>query len=323
MWNAVAPRSTELPFLAHVRQVDPEDQEIVTGTREDEWFSVIVGNCVPRGSSSTLYVAYLVSLEGFESYLPDRGEAPRGTNLRLLALASWTFNSRGRDLFFKQLMADLDVDVLRLREAPEPDGKVIRATTTSEPTVHALPPVEQVAAALGLGYTALDYQTRVGERTAAWYRGPCLPVDMRRNMQPPYTTAESALIYEPTDGMFDVSYAVDWQTGHCWRWRIGSSPCPSCAGSAKGEDRTAAAGAHRPVRSDSVPRMARGTCVDAEARVWSAPLSQCSSPRAWCPRSCQRRTTRPERWVGGAIPAGCCATQRRCPASSRVPSSGS
>jgi hypothetical protein len=195
---AVAPRAAELPYLAHVRQVDPTAQEIVTGEEEDEWFSVVVGNRLPAGSPSGVYVAHLVSVEGFVGVLG--GDLPPGTSaVRLLSLARWTFASRPGTAYFAGLMRDLDVDVLRLPPHLRPTG-ADRAATVAR-------------GALDGGYVPVDYRTRLGERTAGWYRGPCLPVQMERNLQPRYPASEAALVYDRETGMFDVSYAVAWQTG--------------------------------------------------------------------------------------------------------------
>lgn len=197
---AVAPLAAELPYLAHAREVDVADQEIVTGDEEDEWFGVVVGNRLPTGSTSGIYVAHLVSLEGFVGVLADRGGLPAGvTAVRLLSLARWTFTSRKGAAYFGELMRDIAVDVLRLPPELRPE-RTDRATTL-------------VAGALDGGYVAVDHRTRLGERTTGWYRGPCLPVQMERNVQPMYPSAEAALVYDPATGMFDVSYAVAWQTG--------------------------------------------------------------------------------------------------------------
>ncbi|GAA4375979.1 hypothetical protein [Nocardioides caricicola] len=195
-FTAVAPSADELPYLAHARQVDTGDQEIL-GIEADGWFSVVMGNRLAQGSPTGAYYAHLVSVEGFTGYLPP-ATLPQAQAVRLLSLASWTFNGLTSAGDFAQLMGDLDVGLLAMPTlVPDPQ-------TAEEHTI---------AGALAGGYTAVDYQTRLGEDTLAWYRGPCLPVLMEDNPQPTYTSPEAALVYDQTTGMFDTSYAVGWQLG--------------------------------------------------------------------------------------------------------------
>jgi hypothetical protein len=200
-FNATLPRSDELPYLAHAREVDTVDQETDGATG---WFGVVVGNRFPTASPTGLYVAHLVSLEGFAGYLPDRGAAPSGSVVRLLSLYAWTFRSFAQADNFDALMGALSIDVLRMPKLK---------ATRGEPNGPRADDPALVAQALDHGYTAAPYHTRLGEPTTAWYRGPCLPVQMKRNRQPSYPAGEAALLYDPTTGMFDVSFAVAWQVG--------------------------------------------------------------------------------------------------------------
>ena len=204
--TAIAPTLGELPYLAHARFVNTEAQEML-GAGEDGWFSVVVGNRLPFGSANCVYIAHLVSLEGFSDYLHGGATFPTGTEaVRLISLASWTFNSaKGAD--FAALMKHLDIDTLRLP-----------TKTLMGPARSALQPT--VAAALDDGYTALRYQTRLGEETVGWYRGPFVPRRVVRNIQPSYSASEAALVYnpsslpaDPSTGMFDLSFSVAWQIG--------------------------------------------------------------------------------------------------------------
>jgi hypothetical protein len=190
---AVAPLAADLPYLAHVRDV-PAGQPPPIAVEEnppDQEFAVVIGSRLPGGSPSGEYAAHLVSLEGFADYLGDGDGVPAGyAAVRLLSLARWAFTSTTPAAYLTDLLRDLKIGVLRLEP---PDGPLQR-------------PIE-------LGYVPADYRTRLGERTAAWYRGPCLPVQMKRNMQPIYPSAEAALVYDAGSGMFDVSFATAWQTG--------------------------------------------------------------------------------------------------------------
>lgn len=189
-----APGLAELPYLAHVRRVDTADQEIL-GIDEDGDFAVVVGNRLPDPDKKVIYAAHLVSLEGFGPYLPDQSGIPPDTDaVRVLSLASWTFNSLPSPGDFAALMENLTVDLLQLPQD--------------------LAPAQSAAAkAIAAGAVPVAYDTRLGDTTTAWYRGPCSPVQVERNVQPVYGSAEAALTYDRTTGMFDVSFAVAWQVG--------------------------------------------------------------------------------------------------------------
>lgn len=197
-FRAIAPKTAELPWLAHVRQVDTADQEDLD-VPAPGWYSMIVGNRLPVGAADNLYIAHLVSLEGFAGYLPD--QPPPSTVpalVRLVSLASWSFTSGPDQGNFAQLMENLNDD----------DQFVLPVT------VPATDPAGQlVARAVQFGYVPLRYATRLGEETTGWYRGPLQPIELASNPQPPYPAASSALIFDPASGMFDVSYAAAWELG--------------------------------------------------------------------------------------------------------------
>ena len=198
-FRAVAPKTPELPFLAHVRQVDPSDQEALQVPSPGR-YSVVVGNRFPVGAPDNLYIAHLVSLEGFARYLPDQ-PAPAGFGLvRLASLASWSFTSGPDPGDFPYLMKNLNVGSLTV-------------PVTIPAADSASPAGQRVASAVADGYTVLGYTSRLGEQTAAWYRGPFQPAPVPANPQPAYQAASAALIYDPSTGMFDASYAAAWEIG--------------------------------------------------------------------------------------------------------------
>jgi hypothetical protein len=195
-FRAVAPQAAELPFLAHVRQVDTSDQEILQ-VPSPGWYSVVVGNRFPVGAPDNLYIVHLVSLEGFAGYLPGQA-APTGYNLiRLISLASWSFTSGPDAGDFAYLMKNINVN---------PFTVPVTISTSDAPS-------QLVASAVADGYTLLGYTTRLGEQTLAWYRGPFQPAPVTANPQPAYQAASAALIYDPATGIFDTSYAAAWEIG--------------------------------------------------------------------------------------------------------------
>jgi hypothetical protein len=195
-FRAVAPQTAELPFLAHVRQVDAGDQEALQ-VPAPGWYSFVAGNRFPVGAPDNLYIAHLVSLEGFAGYLPDQ-PAPTGYGLvRLVSLASWSFTSGPDAGDFGYLMQQLSTGPLTVPVTP--------AGTDAASQL--------VDSAVQDGYTILGYTSRLGEQTVAWYRGPFQPAPVAANPQPPQAAAAAALIYDPATGMFDASYAAGWEIG--------------------------------------------------------------------------------------------------------------
>ena len=71
-----------------------------------------------------------------------------------------------------------------------------------------------VAAALNMGFVPLNETLRDAGKTVSWYRGPCAPY---QNTEPaptlPLSSSDQALLFDPTTGMFDTSYAAAWSLG--------------------------------------------------------------------------------------------------------------
>ncbi|HKS27375.1 MAG TPA: hypothetical protein VJS44_06120 [Pyrinomonadaceae bacterium] len=155
------------------------------------------------------WVAHLVSLEGYASYLVDNPSWPTGTErVRLVSLYSWNFTCLSETGDFRDLMLNLI--------AGEPQGGaglLLHLPVTSEQQTSGSTQAT-VQQALTQGYTGLAYDTMIGDDTFAWYRGPLVPAPraLFRNADT-YTSAASAMIYDQTNALFDESYAAAWQTG--------------------------------------------------------------------------------------------------------------
>jgi len=228
-FKKIVPAYEELPYLAHVRQVNPEDKEFRAATL-DGWFAVVVGNRLIRaGEAQTPQIAHLVSLEGFREYLPkvDGSQAKNFDGyhrVRLVSLAGWVFTSEPQRGDFGVLMKNLSCDRLRFPtgekpcEAASQSQAPVDAASDQTPPAPAdstpFSPQQLVRDALSQGYVALNYgPTRLGEATVAWYRGPFVPMILARANLPAFLNAESAMIYDDRTGLFDLSYAVAWQIG--------------------------------------------------------------------------------------------------------------
>jgi hypothetical protein len=195
LFQNTRPQSEELDALAHVRQVSTADKELL-GLELDGWFSVVICNRLPAKGLNT---AHLVSLEGWLDFDPTQHASV--SKVRLISLASWSFTdlpSRGN---FKELMQHISFGPLQvpapaaLRQSPDSTEKQL------------------LQGALNSGYVPLAYDMRHGEQTAAWYRGPLLPVVTPPVKRAPFPSVEAGMIYDSRTGMFDLSYAVAWQIG--------------------------------------------------------------------------------------------------------------
>lgn len=197
LFNKTVPSSDDLCYLTHCREVDMAYKELRSDV-EEGWFSVVIANRFPTPGKRNY--ACLVSLEGFGDNLYGH-PVPTGTysTVRLAVLATWSFTGAvANDENFSQLMTNLNACSMRLPNQPA------KQDTDAE---------KLVAAAFHDGYVAMNYLTRFGEETAAWFRGPCTPVQLSEVAMDPFFSAEAAMVYDQTTGLFDVSYAVAWQIG--------------------------------------------------------------------------------------------------------------
>ncbi len=207
----IAPTLKDLPFLAHARQVNTDGKEIL-GLKEDGYFSVLVGNRLPMASAGTanvLNTMIVVSLEGLQSYLPVDGTpnpATPGTLVRMAVLSSWTFTATPATADFMAVMKGLQVGLLSLPYTPAGSQATPAQTTAAQ--------------ALGWGYVPLENNTRSGEQTTSWYRGPCVPVGSSLDPNGPYEFSDHAVRFDSGagqgqagTGLFDLSYASAWQIG--------------------------------------------------------------------------------------------------------------
>ena len=223
-FKSLLPVWSELPYLAHCRQVSgAEKEQALAG--HNGWHSVLMANrfAVPppakdANTRQMLNIAHVVSLEGLEDILRDPDGALKGVKtVRLISLWSWTFNCvQDPQENFTQLMLDLISPVSELGM-----NLLLRLPQPKQP-----PSGEGAAAVqqrIAQGYVALEYRLRSGKKSFSWYRGPFAPVATNSflavgdpqtadNAQVPLT-ADEALIFDPLTGLFDQSYAIAWSIG--------------------------------------------------------------------------------------------------------------
>jgi hypothetical protein len=215
VFTRLTPRLAELPYLAHARQVNVDPKSISLALTSG-WFSVVVANRFPASSKSgTRNIAHLVSLEGFADFLCDAPvwKKPNSdeevTTVRLASLASWTFTAQEGGLDFGQLMLNLKQGQLQ-----GGDGLRLRLPVPAAQTPPSPGSADDLARkALAQGYAALPYETRVGDKTFAWYHGPLTPYPVAPLASTAFSSSAAATVYDPQTGTFDLSYAVAWELG--------------------------------------------------------------------------------------------------------------
>jgi hypothetical protein len=238
-FKQLAPRTSELPFLAHIRKTEngglAADGE--TGLLS---YATLLANRLANPKTEELYIAHVVSLEGWAGYLPGDtlpGPIADTKKLRLVSLYSWKFNSKESGVNFTELIETMSVDTLKLPFNPP-------ATWDKDKSKYT-PAQAEVKKKYENGYIALNYDARTGEKSFAWYRGPFTPVVPvvidrlvpeinNEGYGTNVTTADKAMIYNADTGIFDHSYAVAWELGRMltlgnrpaaiaiWQWKKAS-----------------------------------------------------------------------------------------------------
>jgi hypothetical protein len=233
-FRQLAPKASELPFLAHIRKINSGGLAADGHTGERTYANLLANRFAEPGSNA-LYIAHLVSLEGWGKYLPGAIPAvtfDAGQKFRLVSLYSWKFNNKSVN--FRKTLAAMDANTLQLPFIPPKAwGKDDTKYTDAQ---------KKVQEKYANGYMALNYNTRTGEDAFAWYRGPFTPVVpvIVKNIQPEIsragyltkiTSADEAIIYDEQTGLFDQSYAVAWELGRMltlanrpaaiaiWQWK--------------------------------------------------------------------------------------------------------
>lgn len=199
----IAPRLADLNLLAHVRETDVSAKSTQNGQLPPAINSVVTGIRFPGANMRT--IVHLVSLEGYGEALPVDDNASPGTlpgagydTLRLVSLFNWNFISNTENESFTGYLESVT------------EGALQRPYTAPENPSDSDTYVQN---ALGMGYTALTHTLLTGEQTGSWYRGPLLPLGVANFIAPPYAASDQLLRYDPTTGMFDVTYAAAWQLG--------------------------------------------------------------------------------------------------------------
>lgn len=228
----IAPTLEDLKVMAHVRKVSLLNKPTMAGISDvgerEGSFSIVFGNRLPNPGKKNF--ACLVSLEQLQDFLPTNEEGGEPVNkdgfkpdknkmLRLAVLKSWNFYSVGESATFVNALNKLN------NAAPPVNDKVnedLKANTNLRLEVadNALPLVKNI---LSMGYTPLNHDLRAAEsengvikknKTVSWYRGPLVPYAISKPaVALPVASPDQATIFDPSTGMFDVSYSAAWTLG--------------------------------------------------------------------------------------------------------------
>lgn len=184
----ILPTKEDLTYLAHVRQGTDEQGKLIG----DE-LAVIICNRLPQKSGRS--IVHLVSLEGrYNNNGFDFQGARDNDNIRLVSLKSWSFSCVDEKQSFQGLLTNLN----------------------REPSTLRLPQVNNTEAEkyLSMGYVPLPHFLRQGGKTFSWYHSPLITGNNpNNNITLPIRTADELIIYNPDNGMFDVSYSAAWELG--------------------------------------------------------------------------------------------------------------
>lgn len=215
LFQSIVPRLQELRFLSHCRQAHTGDKAQL-GLSEEGLISAVVANRFPAvppagAAHPAKNIVHLVSLEGLEPYLTDSPNWGAHQSVALLSLASWIFYCQpNRSEEFRGLVDGLLRPSVQAEGQARPEQLLLRLPS---PEVDA-PVPRELYERLQAGFVPLEYRTRSWEATFAWYRGPLVPQRTTPlPTQAPFLTADSAVIYQPAFGLFDLSLAAAWEIG--------------------------------------------------------------------------------------------------------------
>jgi hypothetical protein len=217
LFNTIAPCVDDLPWMAHVRQIQPSIKQSalylnklkgISSTIDLPEIATVIGNRLPLPGGKT--TAYLVSLEGWGGHLPSDDEIPVSgipvgmTHVRLVLLKEWNIYAIDRKQHFFGYLQNLNLS--------EGDftGTMLQLAADYETGEAG----DAINNAFNMGFAPLNHHTRQGDQTVSWYRGPFVPYDVKAGeIQLPINGPDSCMGYNPDTGMLDVSYAAAWQLG--------------------------------------------------------------------------------------------------------------
>lgn len=216
LFNQVAPSFADLPWLGHVREIQPSNKQSaryleklkqVSSENTPPTLSTVICNRLPITGAQSM--ACLVSLEGWARYLPGNdgiqsAAIPADTDtIRIVLLKQWQFFAVKQDQTFAGYLLNLN----------KKDNTYTGGLLQLQPDTGTSEADKAINNAFNFGYVPLNHHTRQGDTTVSWYKGPFLPYTPEGEITIPVNGPDSCTAYNPDTGMFDVSYAAAWQLG--------------------------------------------------------------------------------------------------------------
>lgn len=163
LFETIFPGEKELCYLAHARKKAEQNRiKAVKNETQEDWYSVVMGNRLPQGNAQGMAnCAYLVSVEGFESWW--QGEHGNYKKVRLIVLHHWQFLSVPQQYHWKELFGGLSRRWLK------------------EETQEGMS--EEMKQKLHDGYVPISHLAEDGNRDVSYYRGPLTPVRVNEQAQ--------------------------------------------------------------------------------------------------------------------------------------------
>ncbi|GAP85318.1 hypothetical protein SAMD00023353_1002030 [Rosellinia necatrix] len=191
-------------WLSHTRNINTAGMANSGIDGEEGVFSVVIAQRAgPLDvTEPTDLVAHLVSIE----HVSDMSYPVTKDRIALCSLESWSYTSLPPNSFnvydaFRHLGSTHDV----LRITPE---QIERSLAPGQ----SLP--DRLRRRLLDGFVMTDYRTQVGERTAAWMRGPLVPRIISHGDEAPIShTGQDLQVMDRETGIMDITYGVAWQLG--------------------------------------------------------------------------------------------------------------
>lgn len=189
---------SDLSWLSHVRQ-----GKDINGNVSGDELALIISNRLPQNGG--ISIAHLVSFEGrYNDGAFDYQNAGPDDSIRLVSLKSWSFACVDKKQDFKGLLENLDP----YHNATDFDRR--RSSLRLPPQDNTPHEAEKY---LSMACAPLPHFLRQGSKTASWYHGPLIPCENTSSLQLPARAADELLRYNPSNGMFDVSYSAAWELG--------------------------------------------------------------------------------------------------------------
>jgi len=244
----IIPTKEELAWLSHVRQGTDKDDKLIG----DE-LAIIIANRLPaKGKSRTVHLVSvekryntnsfnsqnaqptdyirLVSLKNWRfACSDDRAyKITDKTLAQLTAVSAKLVSLKNQEIvgtkkFLTELAKNLETSeleqykslILKFAFYGKQTFKGLLTHLNRTPNTLRLPTNQNPDAEnyLKNGYLPLPHYMRQGARTVSWYHGPLATGEHTTDITLPVRAADQLVRYNPTNGLFDVSYAAAWELG--------------------------------------------------------------------------------------------------------------